>query len=255
MTTEHDYRALVERIRARVGESVPSGARVLVVSRGDDALLRLPGCDASHFPQSKTGLYAGHHPRDGGEAVEHLLALRECGAEYLVVPATARWWLAYYSELRVELESRGERMIDDPETCVIFALTKRTAAPSRPPSQDELEAMRTGPQAGGLVRALLPEEAGVALVGPAAPKVDVGDRPCWRLPAPSPDVTVDEVLAQADAARRAGAAYIVLLHPDAAARQLDGRLRRRLVSSLRPVFSQRLTEALELAPTETGVRA
>ncbi len=253
MTAEREYAAVVERVRERVTESIPAGSRVLVVSRGDDALLRLPRRAASHFPQSKTGLYAGYHPRDGAEAAEHLAALREAGAEYLVVPLTSLWWLDHYAELLAELDSRGERVVDDPDSCVIYALTRRTADPPPAPTTDELDAMRTAPQAGALIRSLLPEEAGVALVGPAAPIVDVGDRPCWRLAGPGLDVSVDDVLAQADAAGRAGARYIVLLHPDAASRQLDGRLRRRLTSSLRPVFSQRLVEAFEPASEEAHV--
>ncbi|HZD05715.1 MAG TPA: glycosyltransferase, partial [Longimicrobiales bacterium] len=50
---------------ARVVDAyVPEGASVLVVSKGDPALLDLPDRTAPHFPQSENGGYAGFHPRD-----------------------------------------------------------------------------------------------------------------------------------------------------------------------------------------------
>jgi hypothetical protein len=245
MTTERDYRALVDRVRAMVAESVPPGARLLVVSRGDDALLRVPGRSAEHFPQSMTGLYAGYHPSDGAEAAGHLADLREGGAEYLVVPSTAAWWLDHYPELAVELTDRGERVAYEPDTCAVYALIKREPART-PPSLEELDAARSGPQAAALVRALLPEEAGVALVGGPSAELDVGDRACWRIPAPGAEVSVDDVLDQVEQAARAGASYVVLVNPEMAALRLDGRLRARLAESRHFVFRQRLAEAFEL---------
>ena len=246
MTDERAYRALVERLRARVADSVPRGAAVLVISRGDEALLRLRGCDAQHFPQSPTGLYAGHHPSDGREATRHLAELRDRGAEYLVVPATAAWWLDHYPELRADLERHGELVAHEPDTCAVYAL-KRRAARAPAPTRDQLEAARTAPQQGALVRALLPPQAGVALVGRSAAEVDVGGRPLWAIPAPGSDVSVDDVLWRVDVAAREGARYVALLHADAASRQLDGRLRARLARWHRPVFAQRLAEVFELA--------
>src|SRR5438105_15885193 len=59
-----DYRMLTERIKQIIARTVPHGARVLVVSRGDEALTSLPDRHAAHFPQGPNGLYAGHHPAD-----------------------------------------------------------------------------------------------------------------------------------------------------------------------------------------------
>jgi len=246
---EHAYRALVERMRALVVAHVPAGARVLVVSRGDGSLLRLRGREGAHFPQSPTGLYAGHHPADGVEAVADLERLCADGAEHLAIPATALWWLDHYPELRVRLEEHGERLAEEPDTGVVYALRPAGAGQPRA-SRDELEAARTAPQVGALLRALLPDDADpVVLVGRTAAAVDVGSRRCWRLPAPGPDVTVLEVLARAEAACRDGARYVVLVNDDDPARRLDGRLRRRLEESLRPVFALRLAEAFEVEST------
>ncbi|MGE5407626.1 MAG: glycosyltransferase, partial [Syntrophothermus sp.] len=118
------YGNLVERVRAAIGETVPPGASVLVVSRGDSELVRLSGRRGGHFPQDPDGRYLGHHPSDSEEAVSRLEALRERGAEYLVLPSSAYWWLDHYRGFADHLRSsyRADRL----EPCVIFSLTERT---------------------------------------------------------------------------------------------------------------------------------
>ena len=241
MTHERRYRDHVDRIRALVRATIPAGAQVLVISRGDDALLRLDGRKSSHFPQTATGLYAGHYPSDGHEAAEHLEELEAQGAEYLVIPAEARWWLEHYPELRAALDERGELLPSDPETALIYALTRRTAGGAAE-LPGRLEAARTAPPVSSLLRALLPERAGVVLIGLAAEEVEVDDRPCWCLPAEP----LETVVEQAEAACAAGARFVVLLHPDRARESLDARLREALDDLLRPVAKQRLAEIFEV---------
>jgi len=122
MSDERRYRDRVDRVRAQVRATVPEGGRVLVVTRGDEALLRLGRRRGEHFPQSPTGLYAGHYPADGAGAAAHLEELREAGAQYLVVPAEASWWLEHYPELREALEGECELLAADPEAARIYAL-------------------------------------------------------------------------------------------------------------------------------------
>ena len=38
-------------------------------------------------------------PADDEWAIEQLEAMRACGADYLVLPATSTWWLERYPEL------------------------------------------------------------------------------------------------------------------------------------------------------------
>lgn len=124
------YRRLVERVRAAVLDTVPAGARVLVVSRGDRDLVDLDGLDGGHFPQDPQGRYLGHHPRDSEDAIAQLEALREDGAEYLVLPATSFWWLDHYVELAARL---GERCAaTELGFCTIYRL-----APLRAPALGE----------------------------------------------------------------------------------------------------------------------
>jgi GT2 family glycosyltransferase len=122
------YRRLVERLHDEVTELVPAGASVLVVSRGDRTLLGLEDCEGQHFPQAPGGEYLGHHPRDSEDAVAHLESLRAGGAEYLVLPSTAYWWLDHYAGFAEHLRSRYPTV--ESETCMIFRLDgDRGAAP------------------------------------------------------------------------------------------------------------------------------
>lgn len=123
-----DYEELVRRIHATASDRLPRDARVLVVSRGDDELLA-PGLAASHFPQAPGGGYAGYHPADSGAAIAHLEQCRAAGAEYLLMPSTAFWWLDYYGGMLQHLMGRG-RVLHHDGHCVIFDL--REHAPGGP---------------------------------------------------------------------------------------------------------------------------
>jgi GT2 family glycosyltransferase len=125
-----DYRDTIERIRETVRESVPAGARVLVVSKGDDDLLQFDGRPGAHFPQVAGGAYAGHHPADSLEAITDLEDQLSGGAEFLVIPRTSLWWLDHYVDFRAYLE-RGGAVVRT-EECVIYRLRSgATTTPDR----------------------------------------------------------------------------------------------------------------------------
>lgn len=241
MTWEQRYRDQVDRIRAQVRATVPERSRVLVITRGDEALLRLERRRGEHFPQTQTGLYAGHYPADGDEAVAHLEQLRAAGAEYLVIPAEARWWLEHYPQLQAVLDDDGELLPSDSQTALIYALTREEVASGGPPA--ELEPARIAPPVSSLLRALLPDRAGVVLIGLSAEAIEIDDRPCWRLPAEP----VGPVIEQAQAACAAGARFVVLLHPDKPSEALDGRYRPEFGESMNPICRQRLADVFEVA--------
>jgi GT2 family glycosyltransferase len=119
------YQREAEQVREVVKDAVPSGSTVLVISRGDEELLRLNGRRAEHFPQADDGTWAGHHPADSAEAIAHLESLRERGAEFLVVPPTYLWWLRHYEGLRTHLDSRYEPVVSDDRAGAIYRLTGR----------------------------------------------------------------------------------------------------------------------------------
>jgi len=116
------YRALVERVRRVVGEAIPVGETVAVVSRGDDELVDLGERTGWHFPQDEEGEYAGHHPADSAAAIAQLEALRARGARWLVVPSTASWWLEHYDGLARHLAERAALTTADQDTCLVYAL-------------------------------------------------------------------------------------------------------------------------------------
>jgi GT2 family glycosyltransferase len=116
------YEREADHLREAVKATVPAGATVLVISRGDERLLELNGRRALHFPQAESGEWAGHHPADSEEAIGHLEQLRDGGAEYLVVPPTYRWWLSHYDGLRAHLDSRYRAVLSDERAGAIYHL-------------------------------------------------------------------------------------------------------------------------------------
>jgi hypothetical protein len=84
--------------------------RVLVVSKGDEALLGVLGNRGAHFPQDERRAWAGYYPADSAAAIDHLEALRADGAAFIVFPWSARWWLRHYRAFGEHLETRYERL-------------------------------------------------------------------------------------------------------------------------------------------------
>ena len=111
----------IEAVRRAVATALPAGSAVLVVSRGDPELVRLPQRTGRHFPSTPDGRYAGFHPADSGAALRELE--RQLGdAQYLLFPASSFWWLDYYREFADALNARYERVWSDAD-CVIFRLS------------------------------------------------------------------------------------------------------------------------------------
>ena len=77
-----------------------------------------------HFPRTETGVYAGHHPADSGEAIARLEAARKAGARFLVIPQPSSWWLDHYREFAQHLEQRCRCVMRD-EAGVVYALGGR----------------------------------------------------------------------------------------------------------------------------------
>ena len=121
-----NYLQLIRRVTTTVAETLPADATVLVVSRGDDRLLQLAGRQGWHFPQADDGRFAGHYPADSSAAIAHLEDLRDRGAQYLLLPATSRWWLEHYVDLRRHLETRYSLVRQD-DACHLFSLKSDVA--------------------------------------------------------------------------------------------------------------------------------
>jgi GT2 family glycosyltransferase len=119
------YENLRESIRRVVCESTPPAANLLVVSKGDEELLNLlraDGREASHFPQTPDGCYAGCYPADSQAAIAQLEQLRAEGGEFLLFPCTASWWLDHYRDFAMHLERRYRQVARHRDTCLVYAL-------------------------------------------------------------------------------------------------------------------------------------
>jgi hypothetical protein len=119
---------LAARIRQVAQAELPADATVLVISSKDNNLLRLGGRRQGwHFPRVKGGTAHGYNPADSAEAITHLESLRDEGAQFLLVPEPAFWWLDEkegYKEFKEHLEKQYRVVVSREDTCVIFDLRR-----------------------------------------------------------------------------------------------------------------------------------
>jgi hypothetical protein len=128
---DESYQELVDRVRALSEDLFPRDAIVLVVSKGDNALLNVGRATGWHFPQGAHRKYAGFYPRDSRAAIRHLEQLRKQGATHLLIPATASWWLDYYAGLKAHVDQRYSVLARRPDACLVYSLTTRRRRPRR----------------------------------------------------------------------------------------------------------------------------
>jgi hypothetical protein len=133
-----DVSTVIIRVKEAMEAVMPAESHALVVSRGDDRMLKLRGRSAGHFPQASDGRYLGYHPADSAEAVRHLEALRRKGAQFLVIPSTSLWWLDFYEGFRAHLSERYPVVVERDDVCVIYSLEGRLSefTPEAPSLQD-----------------------------------------------------------------------------------------------------------------------
>lgn len=111
-----------ERYRAFLDLALPAGAATAVISKGDPALLAVPGRACSHLPRTPDGRYAGYHPADSGEALDHLRTAIDGGARYLVVPGATSWWLKHYPGLADYLQTSARLVAHHEDIATVYAL-------------------------------------------------------------------------------------------------------------------------------------
>ena len=100
------HRKLVARVRQLVENHVPPGARLLVITYGDEAMLSLGDRATESFPRSVDGVAADYTDVRGNEVIGQLESLRGAEAEFLLVPSPALPWLATHPDLVRHLEER-----------------------------------------------------------------------------------------------------------------------------------------------------
>jgi hypothetical protein len=93
-----------------------------------------------YMSEQKT--YAGYYPRGSYEAIAQLEGLRAKGAQYLLFPQSAFWWIEHYPEFARHLESRYRLIVcrkDTEDACMIFDLRQLLPQDTRQPSQPKGE--------------------------------------------------------------------------------------------------------------------
>ena len=211
------YQQLVARVRQVVRQSVPPGATIAVVSKGDDALLKLDGLNAWHFPRRDDGVYVGHHPADSAAAIAHLEKLKDKGADFLLIPQTAFWWLDHYREFGAHLDAKAKLLVRHEDTCAIFALRETSGGRSEKASQRNTE-HRAFAQFRQFLSLLLPPDARTLIVSKGDPALleieglatahfpqDANGGYAGYYPADSADA-----IGQLEALRRRGAEFLVV---------------------------------------------
>jgi hypothetical protein len=168
---------MIHRIREAARAVLPPDADVLVVSKGDPALLDLSGARGLHFPQDEYGEYAGHHPAASADALLHLENMKMKGAQYLLVPSTAYWWFDYYGELARHLAQNCTRIPTPGDDCRIFALGGQAAEMRQPLDTGGSEEAQRVSQLEAFLESVLPPDARLAVVGaPELGRLSLGAR-------------------------------------------------------------------------------
>jgi glycosyltransferase involved in cell wall biosynthesis len=91
---------------------------------------------------SEQKAYAGYYPHGSYEAIAQLEGLRVKGAQYLLFPQTAFWWIEHYPEFARHLESRYHLIVppkDAEDACIIFDLRHPLPQDTRLPAQVKAE--------------------------------------------------------------------------------------------------------------------
>lgn len=122
------YRQLLDRMRASVLANLPPEAPVAVASMGDASMLELDGRPAWHFPDTESAAEATYTTSDTEHLLAQLEALRQAGAQFLLLPAPAWSWSSRYPQLNRWIETMYHSLVRDDGICNIYDL--RTPKPT-----------------------------------------------------------------------------------------------------------------------------
>ena len=115
---------------------------------------------------SEQKAYAGYYPGGSCEAIAQLEGLRAKGAQYLLFPQTAFWWIEHYPEFARHLESRYRLIVrrkDTENACMIFDLRQPL------PQDTSLPGHLKGEPTTGRLESRTPDAARLATTSQCAP--------------------------------------------------------------------------------------
>jgi len=116
-----------KKIKETVKRVLPADAVITVVSKGDNELLDLGGRSVYPFTQNTNGRAA---PENDRAAIRQLELRRAEGAEYLLLPNTAIWWLEYFPEFKRHLEKCCRLVVAEQHVCMIWDIRGKKAKPT-----------------------------------------------------------------------------------------------------------------------------
>lgn len=117
-----DRQETQQRIAQIMRQHVPKKTRVLIVDKWDPTLFHLSRRQGWNFPECS--LLPEGYPANDEKAIHHLDQLLKLGANYLVFPNAAFWWLDYYQAFRRHLEENHACLWND-QQCLIYQLRKK----------------------------------------------------------------------------------------------------------------------------------
>ncbi|MEA3213420.1 MAG: hypothetical protein QOE70_6477 [Chthoniobacter sp.] len=169
------YQNQIRELREIVHNQLPAETTLLVVSKGDRELVRFDNRTAWHFLQAENGNYAGHHPADDATCIAHLEAQRARGAQFLLFPSTAFWWLEHYAVFHRYLGTHAQLIIDE-SAGKVFGLTGEAVEKKRRYA-DLIGRVREAAQAA------IPEGARLAVASKGDPHlIDLSGREALHFP-------------------------------------------------------------------------
>lgn len=252
------YRRLKRRLRRFVAGALPEGGSVAVVSRGDEDLLDLPGCHATHFPRQPGGAYTGFYPRDGEAAIAHLEWIRAEGANYLLFPETSLWWLEKFPRLAAHVEQRYARVAAEDGVGVLYGLRSEGGGAGDAWTERVRELLDAWEEHSDSTTSLLDWTTGLQLES-RLPGRTVFSPPRAEGPLPYLDSTVDVVAVRGEApemlaeARRVARRTVVRLVEEGADGERSGRGRLVPVMEHLTTAPPALPSASIVIPTFNGI--
>jgi hypothetical protein len=191
---------IVGQVRALANSLLPAGAKVIVATQGDERLLELGGPVGSHFPQRQDGYYAGADPTDSSSAVAHLELLRMAGAEYLLIPSNAYWWLERYAGFRAYLNQAYSLVTRQENVCTIYDLRETFAY------EELVDSVREA-----ATTAIPPGAITIVATNGESRLLDLSNRKAWHFPQAAADPANDaHAIALVEDLRTQGAGYFVM---------------------------------------------
>jgi glycosyltransferase involved in cell wall biosynthesis len=114
-----DTQRVSARLRGAIDAVVPKASRCAVVTGGEEWILKIADHPVVGFPDPDQRAQAEGRSR-GEVALSDLEELRSKGADFLVVPSRASWWVDRVKELKQHLDTCQRAFQND--SCVIYAL-------------------------------------------------------------------------------------------------------------------------------------